>query len=646
MMFLHSGASLHGHEYSNRPAPQPGPRRHPLLRSALTPPVNRTSSYPISAEESPPSEPVSPSEKRRRPLSEHLPRNLDAVVRFREPARCCSAATVARPETMSEEEDISSSSEGEVSEISSPARRTRRRTPRKSTTYLLAHPPPGPRSKQLIRIRPKLLLQIQQLSAKTRPTPIIDVYPSSAIAKSLIVPLLKRFPLIAGIKKELGIQDVMLVKSENYAMRTSVVDSEDDEDTIKSRELLAIFSPSRVEDKAEVVLANGTVWVVTPRLSGGSVYSYEFVSVDASGNTIKARWVRRQNTPSASRSTPGTPTSPVAPSSVLPSTDHKFTFSIIDPNSRRHPVLATLTNTSLDILDSYTTVSPSSNSYPPTSPSAPGPNGEPKGSERTTREVEGWQKSFITISAVWVILRHGWCPNCKREDVGPLSSASASSQADASSSGRNRSSSNISDAAARACGVPDASNRRRFSGALRMSEPPSPAGLPRRTMSSGASFAQRRSALADSGEQSGSGSGSEPTSKAARRAFSGDWGVELANRGSLTAIMDPPASSSQPRSAPRGAEPSDSSPAPAPASNPGATSAGGQARSAHVSQGSTPAARGGAIAIELVKNPAAPSGSREPAAGGTTPAAAAAEQEERRSKWRSMTNWLRKLQGR
>ncbi len=41
-MFLHSGASLHGHEYSNRAAainaPSQQARRSPLLRSALAPP--------------------------------------------------------------------------------------------------------------------------------------------------------------------------------------------------------------------------------------------------------------------------------------------------------------------------------------------------------------------------------------------------------------------------------------------------------------------------------------------------------------------------------------------------------------------------------------------------------------------------------
>ncbi|KAF3068408.1 hypothetical protein GL218_08312 [Daldinia childiae] len=433
-MFLHSGASLHGHEYSNRPNPQPGHRRNPLLRSAFAAPIKRSSSYHPNTSPSL-NEPTSPDLRRPRPLSEYIPRTPGATVKFQEP-QCDS--TTAKPEAMSEDEG-SIASDSDASRVSSSARRNRRRVMRKSTTFLLAHPPPRLGSKQrLIHIRPKLLLQMQQLAANRRPRPAIDVFPSFAVAGPLIVPLLKRFPLIARIKRELGIRDIMLVKSEDYDAQASGLDSDGDDDDLKSRELLAILSPVLTEDKAEIVLADGTVWTATPRFNGANSCSYDFVTVDSNGNTTTARWVRKQM---ATKSLPVMPTSPGS-TPTIPVPDCKFTFSIIDPNCRRHPIMATLTNSSLDILDSYTTVSQSASRYPPTSPmlsTATSPTNGENTPKRTTRQVEDWQKTFITISAIWVILRHGWSPNWKPADFGTLSPTPPATPVATSASARNRS---------------------------------------------------------------------------------------------------------------------------------------------------------------------------------------------------------------
>ncbi|KAI1410668.1 hypothetical protein F5Y13DRAFT_70730 [Hypoxylon sp. FL1857] len=533
-MFLHAGASLHGHEYSNRPAPQPGQRRNPLLRSAFATPINRTSSYRTSAESSP-DERSPPDLRRPRPLSEHIPKVTDPVVRFQEP-KC--DPTTPKPEAMSEDEG-SIASDSDASRVSSSARRTRRRGPRKSTTFLLAHPPPKLRTKQrLIHIRPKLLLQMQQLSANRRPRPAIDVYPSSAIAGSLIAPLLKRFPRIARIKRELSIQDVMLVKSEDYAAHGSGTESDGDEDDLRSRELLAILSPLRTEDKAEIVLADGTVWVATPRFNGTNSCSYEFVSVDSNGNTTTARWVRKQV---ATKSLPVTPTSATSTPTTPSTVDYKFTFSIIDPNCRRHPIMATLTNSSLDILDTYTTVSPSASRYPPTSPllSTPTSASEENPFERTTQQVEEWQKTFITISAIWVVLRHGWSPNCKPADFAPLSVSNPTSPTDSSAAARNRSFSVNSDSTSK-LSTPEPGCRRKFPGALRMGDQFLPGTLPRRATSTGAAFMQKRNEIEYLDQASGTperGRGQN------RRAFSGDWGMNIANRNaenSLAAMMDSP----------------------------------------------------------------------------------------------------------
>ncbi|KAI0851171.1 hypothetical protein F5Y00DRAFT_16169 [Daldinia vernicosa] len=534
-MFLHSGASLHGHEYSNRPNPQPGHRRNPLLRSAFAAPIKRSSSYHPSTSPSL-NEPTSPDLRRPRPLSEYIPRTPDATVRFQEP-RCDS--TTAKPEVMSEDEG-SIASDSDASRVSSSARRNRRGAMRKSTTFLLAHPPPRLGSKQLlIHIRPKLLLQMQQLAANKRPRPAIDVFPSFAIAGPLIVPLLKRFPLIARIKRELGIRDIMLVKSEDYDAQASGLESDGDDDNLKSRELLAILSPILTEDKAEIVLADGTVWTATPRFNGAGSCSYEFVTVDSNGNTTTARWVRKQM---ATKSLPVTPTSPGS-TPVIPVPDCKFTFSIIDPNCRRHPIMATLTNSSLDILDSYTTVSQSANRYPPTSPVLSTPtspaNGE-NASERTTQRVEDWQKTFITISAIWVILRHGWSPNWKPADFGTLSPTSPTTPVGANASARSRSVSVNLEMASKPSALSSGS-RRKLPGALRMGDQLTPNVLPRRATSTGAGFIQKSDATEiETRDRARSSPKQESKNK---RGFKGDWEVSLPDRSqasSLVAVLDSP----------------------------------------------------------------------------------------------------------
>ncbi|KAI1772214.1 hypothetical protein F4818DRAFT_179699 [Hypoxylon cercidicola] len=625
-MFLHSGASLHGHEYSNRPAPHPGQRRNALLRSAFATPINRTSSYRTSNESS--DEPISPTPRRTRPLSD-IPK-AEPVVRFEEPR--CDPAT-PKPEAMSED-DGSIASDSDASRVSSSARRPRRRTPRKSTTFLLAHPPPKLRSKQrLIHIRPTLLLQIQQLSAKQRPRPAIDVYPSSAIARSLIAPLLKRFPRIANIKRDLSIQDVMLVKSEDYAAQASGPESDGDEDDLRSRELLAILSPSRTEDQAEIVLADGTVWVATPRFNGTNLWCYEFVSVDSNGHTTTARWVRKQI---ATKSLPTTPTSTCPTQPTPTAADYKFIFSIIDPSFRRHPIMATLTNSSLDVLDTYTTVSHSASLYPPTSPLLSGsasPSSEDNPFERSTQQVEAWQKSFITISSIWVILRQGWSPNCKPADLGPQSASTPTSPTDTGASSRNRSMSTSSGMALK-LGIQDTANRRKLPGSLRKSDQFVSGLVPRRATSTGAAFMQRRNASEAGSADQATGS-PEQTFKLNRRAFSGDWGIK-ANRNvenSITAAVDGPSASPVVTDS---IQSSTSSLAPPPMP---------QGRRAVSAYYSVDPISFKSSDVELCEGPAVERNSVVQ----ITATGAQVDDQDRKTKhqkWRNMTNWFRKLQGR
>lgn len=538
-MFLHSGASLHGHEYSNTKRP-PTPRRNPLLRSAFaSTPINRVYTYtPDSTRSTPSPAPPLPraathSLKRVRPISEYTPKHTEPVVRFQEPVE--DEPTTTRLESMSGDEGSIEVSDSDMSTSTATRRRRRRMGSRNSISYALCQPPPKLGNKQrILHIRPKLLLQMQQVHDDGRPRPIIDIYPSSAIANSAIaVSLLKRVPRLARIKRQLGIQDIMLVKSEDY--NTGVEsDSEGDEDNIKKRDLAAIISPLPSQDKADIVLIDGTVWLATPRISGTSCI-YEFETVDSVGRKTVARWVRRQV---VTKSAPSTPTATPNPHSTV---DYKFTFSIIDPAHRRHPIMATLKSNSLEVQDTYTTVSQSSGRYPPTNPMlGPTPSSSPQipsfvaddevPSERTTLKVEEWHKSFIQASAVYVVFRHGWFPHARLGGLVPPSGTAASAPQIMPVS-RTRSYSASTDNSPKLPGT-DSAAWKNCASVFTANNQSAPGLLPRRATSSGAVFMQKRRAQRSTTSTASDmvETETESVERKSRRPLSGDWNVNVVNR--------------------------------------------------------------------------------------------------------------------
>ncbi|KAI1319816.1 hypothetical protein F5Y16DRAFT_93802 [Xylariaceae sp. FL0255] len=514
-MFLHSGASLHGHEFSRRPAQDAGGNRHSaLLRATFsTTPTIRT---PQTETQSPQQEYFS---SLRQPATHSL--------RFQEPG----VSSTSLPSQLVSDDEVSVT-DSDLSRISS-VRQRKRRSARMSTTFVLAHPPPKLRTKQrIMHIRPNLLLQIQHVAPGQRPRPMIDVYPSSVLTGSIIAPLLKRFPRINS-KRELSIQDIMLIKSEDYSTSHLHATVEGDDDGIISRDLLAILSPLQTEDKAEIVFADGTVWVAKTRVNGNS-FSYEFNSVDEHGKTTTVRWVRRpcSVTPTTSNSSP----------TKIESPDSKFTFSVIDPECRRHPILATLTSSSLSILDQYTTVSQSAGRFPPTKPSLSPPsspiNGETSQPSRETRPVEEWHKALIKISAIWVALCHGWAPNMRPEDLMPSRASTMPPDVEGASHGRRRSLS-ASAVLPRNSPGPEANGQ----DVQPIAELPPSNRISRRATSTGAAFIQKRRALRFGGDDRSLSGDHDESIKVQRRALSGDWNIGLIKRGrehTMPVIMDDP----------------------------------------------------------------------------------------------------------
>jgi len=414
MIHLHSAAGLHGHEFSAARSKNnsPSPRKSPLVRSAFSQPAPRLS-----------------------PTYDSPQSNYARAARALSAGSTAEHLSVAEVDFDTMSDDGKSYATSESSETTAGGgRRKRRQAPHASTSFHLAHPAPTglARKQRIVYIRPKLLLQLQRLSAGSRPTPTLDVLPGTVFVPRLA----KRFPgtkFFRG-KAELGVNDVMVVHSEDYNAPDTAIEDDSEEGVAENRDVVAVICQMRKEaggsqGMAEICMSDGSVWAAKPMPNG----NYEF-SWSNGINTKIARWVRRP----ISR-VDGDMRDPHASDTNNP-IRHKYLFSIIDPDSRRHPTMATLTQNTLDISDTFTTVSASASRFPPTSPVRRAAQGDERESdkveqaepkERVTRAVDDNTKILIQITAIWVSLREGWSPYFKYNDSmscnGALSSPTGAS---------------------------------------------------------------------------------------------------------------------------------------------------------------------------------------------------------------------------
>ncbi|KAJ4027695.1 hypothetical protein NW761_006129 [Fusarium oxysporum] len=428
-MFLHAGASLHGHEYSTNRQTQAPQGALPFLRSALRrrSDADKTT-RPLSAdvtslpqlrpmsyhEKLPPATTVTPVRRtsRPRPKSEYMPRR-DLSVRFREPETDDDL-----PPSEVQSEDEGSAVCSDISELSdsstAPRRRRRKRTFRKSTQFLLAHPAPRPgaRQRRLVHLRPRLLLQLQEVGEK-RPIPAFDVVPSSLITGSQIVPrMAKRCPHLFRTKPVLGMNDLLIVRSEDYDTPASP-GSLDTEDSLDQRDVVAVISPlpQMGDESAEIVMEDGSTWESSLMANG----SYEFIGVDERGRISTARWVKKTSTPTSPM--PKNTGEQTPPPSPLPA-EVKWTFSMIHPDTRRHPIMGSLMSNTLDVFDTYNTMSTSSGRYPPTRNTPLDSklasdwivSNPPEIQSRLTKVVPEDIKLLMVATASWVNLRQSGLP--------------------------------------------------------------------------------------------------------------------------------------------------------------------------------------------------------------------------------------------
>lgn len=305
------------------------------------------------------------------------------------------------------------------SDVASKRRSASSRT-RTKTAFRLCHPPPVHIHKQRLHIRPRVLLQLQKISKAARPIPVFEVLPSVVFAPRLA----RHFPRTFKGKAGLGLDDLVVVSSENYEaqdLQSNEMDDLFDEKWDKREIVAAICQPSKDnypygQGETEICLHHGTSWTASQRRSG----AYEFAYIDDCGNRTVARWVPKQSKSDRTSSI----------SSTLE--EKKFNFSILNPNSRRHAVIATLDCQTIEVSDSYshpsTSLSSQASSTPTTSSSLISdgqetPCIEVSQAARDPIEVDEALRTLITITGIWVAFREGFSPNFKYGQSTPPSNS-------------------------------------------------------------------------------------------------------------------------------------------------------------------------------------------------------------------------------
>lgn len=350
------------------------------------------------------------------------------ITRPPSPAGSDTDNPVKRPTLTGKEDDEINSTTTSLASSETRAPRQKKANISTKTSFQLAHPPPAIKHRQRFSIRPKVLLQLQEISGATRPVPVLDVLPSVVFAPKLA----RKFPSVFKGKDGLGADDLLVVTSQNYnptPLQRGKPEDISEEDSWATREVVAaICQPKKreatSENTIEICLNHGPVWEASPLPNG----AYEFVSRDENGNRTVARWVPRRHL-TRRRSHNGHGKSEMSSAEQ----QRKFTFSIINPASRRHPVIATLYRSSIEISDRYPIPSnidtPASSMFAQMSVLTNGPHIHFEESETpsATRMIETneYMRNLIAISGIFVAFKEGYSPNFQYQKVSTSQSPAA-----------------------------------------------------------------------------------------------------------------------------------------------------------------------------------------------------------------------------
>ncbi|CZT15453.1 uncharacterized protein RCC_12091 [Ramularia collo-cygni] len=264
---------------------------------------------------------------------------------------------------------------------------------RPKTHFSVCHAPPESRTRQRLHRRPRSLLQLHRLRDSARPMPAFEVVPSTNFSLSLNAAVTRVFMTKHGLHPH----DLVVLKAEKYSMQS------DEEDELRDVIGLICKGGRKDDEKvggggAKIIMADGKTWDAYPISNGG----YEFNSVDKNGLALTVRWVPKRNKDGSTVGKDGL---------------RRFNFSTISPNTRRHPVIAALSKTALDINDTYRLPDPS----PPT------PLGTPKASTtflqdvmddelgdiKQTCDTDPHLRELITITSIFVTFKENWSPSFK-----------------------------------------------------------------------------------------------------------------------------------------------------------------------------------------------------------------------------------------
>lgn len=302
----------------------------------------------------------------------------------------------------------------------------------KKHVFRFAHPPPINKQKQILKLRPRILLQLHLESDSSRPSPVVDVLPSSIFPSRIPFKFAKLFRGKAG----LGPQDLVLVRSdaqEQHAPLNGDQNSNKDEKWDQKHIIATICRSRNLSSNdgsgAEITFSHGQSWTGAPLPNG----SYEFTSVSDDGTVTRARWVLRKKLHQRAASGHDLQRSLEEPPA------QRFGFSLIDPTKRRHAVIASMTRDCISVSDRYQPIvdpiySRTNSSQSNENPSSPGSASPTDRSQfddidpteilmDKLVEIDDEVRTLITTTATWVMFKEGWSKNFSYEDGVSSSSA-------------------------------------------------------------------------------------------------------------------------------------------------------------------------------------------------------------------------------
>ena len=278
---------------------------------------------------------------------------------------------------------------------------------RTATSFQIAHPPPASKHKQRRKGRSRVLLQLRQISETRSPVPVLEALPSAPFATRVI----RRFPTVLNGIVNLGVDDLVIVNSQSYdvAAKENRADEDSDEEHATNREVVAIICPpgkggQKRKENAQIWFDQGSTWTACSMANGG----YEFISINEYGVKRTARWV--QKAPKSKVRVSNTP----MPSPFDEECSKKFKFSILNPDARRHPVIASMDRYKIDVSDQYPSLSTPSMTPTPNSPAILSTQSQLSYfSEKSFQphpiiEIDNELKFLVLVTGIWVAFVEGW----------------------------------------------------------------------------------------------------------------------------------------------------------------------------------------------------------------------------------------------